>query len=130
MLGRVLCLIGEYDEAARWARVSQEVGTQKDVLTQMSWRQAEALVRAHRGEHAEGERLAREAVALGESTDFLTFQGDTLCDLATVLAAAGRAGEAAEAYEQALDRYGRKKNVAMVAQVQPRLDALRANGSP
>jgi hypothetical protein len=28
--------------------------------------------------------------------------------------------------EQALDRYGRKKNLAMVAQVQPRLDALGA----
>jgi hypothetical protein len=43
-----------------------------------------------------------------------------------VLAAAGRADEAAEALEQALDRYERKKNLAMVAEVRPRLEALRA----
>ena len=129
-LGRELCQIGEYDEAARWARVSQEVGSQEDVLTQMFWRQAQALVHAQRGEYAEAERLAREAVAHGEPTDFLTSQGDALCDLAEVLAAAGRVEEAAEAYEQALDRYGRKKNLAMVAQVEPRLEALRAGANP
>jgi class 3 adenylate cyclase/tetratricopeptide (TPR) repeat protein len=125
-LGRELCLIGEYDEAARWARMSQEVGTQEDILTQMLWRQAQALVHARHGEHAQAEPLARAAVELAEPTDFLSFQGDAFRDLAEVLAAAGRVEEAAEAYEQALDRYNRKKNLAMVAQVQPRLDALRA----
>jgi len=125
-LGRELCRVGAYDEAARWARISQEVGTQEDVLAQMLWRQAQALVHAYRGEHAEAEQLARKAVAHGEPTDFLTFQGDAFFDLAEVLAAAGRMAEAAEAYGQALDRYGRKKNLAMVGQVQPRLEALRA----
>jgi len=38
--------------------------------------------------------------------------------------------EAAETCEQALDRYNRKKNLAMVAQVEPRLEALRAGTSP
>jgi len=33
------------------------------------------------------ERLAREAVAHGEPTDFLTSQGDALCDLAEVAGA-------------------------------------------
>ena len=40
----------------------------------------------HRGEHAEAERLAREAVAIAERTDALNCQGDALCDLAEVLA--------------------------------------------
>jgi class 3 adenylate cyclase/tetratricopeptide (TPR) repeat protein len=128
-LGRELCLIGDYDEAARWAGVSREAGSETDVLTQMLWRQVQALVQAHQLEHAQAEPLAREAVALGDTTDFLTFQGDALCDLAEVLAAAGRVEEAAEAYEQALDRYSRKKNLAMVVQVQPRRDALRAEAS-
>ena len=35
--------------------------------TQMLWRQAEGKVLARRGEHAEAERLAREAVAIGEN---------------------------------------------------------------
>ena len=47
-----------------------------------------------------------------------------------MLATAGRVEEAAEAYEQALDRYGRKKNLAMIAQVERRLEALRAGVSP
>jgi tetratricopeptide (TPR) repeat protein len=129
-LGRELCAIGEYDEAARWAHVSQEVGGEDDVVTQMLWRQVQAVVHAQRGEHAEAEPLARRAVDLAEPTDWLTFQGDALCDLAEVLAAAGRVEEAADAYERALDRYGRKKNLAMVAQVQPRFDALRAGARP
>ncbi len=66
----------------------------------------------------------REAVELSERTDMPNVQGDALCDLAEVLAAAGRSGEAAAALEQALDRYRGKQNLAMVAQVRPRLEAL------
>jgi hypothetical protein len=95
----------------------------------MLWRQVQALVLAHRSEHAEAERLAREAVEIGEQTDALNWQGDAPCDLAQVLEASGRPGEAAEALERALDRYQRKQNVAMVAQVQPRLQVLR-DGAP
>ncbi len=84
---------------------------------------------AHRGEHGEAEPLAREAVAIVERTDALNQQGDALCDLAEVLAAAGRTDEAADALEQALERYERKKNLAMVAQVRPKLEALRARVS-
>ena len=87
-------------------------------MTQMLWRQVQALVDAHRGEHGEAEPLAREAVAIAERTDALNFQADAYCDLAEVLAAAGRTEEAAAALEQALERYKRKKNLAMVAQVQ------------
>ena len=95
----------------------------------MLWRQVQALVHAHRGEHAQAEPLAREAVAISEPTDALNFQGDALCDLAEVLAAAGRVEEAGVALAQALERYERKKNLAMVAQVQPRLEALRAGAA-
>ena len=42
------------------------------------------------------------------------------------LRAAGRTEEAAEALEQALERYERKKNLAMVAQVRPSLERLIA----
>ena len=66
-----------------------------------------------------------EAVAIGEGTDALTSQGDALCDLAEVLATAGRIAEAADTLEQALERYARKKNLAMLAQVRPKLDELR-----
>jgi len=100
-------------------------GDEHDVSTQMLWRQAQALVELSRGEHAEAELLAREAVALGERTDRLNLHADALCDLADVMSAAGRHDEAAAALRQALERYERKKNLAMVAQVQPRLEAVR-----
>jgi ATP/maltotriose-dependent transcriptional regulator MalT len=123
-LGRSLCALGRYDEAEPLARLGRELGGEQDFATQMLWRQVQALVDAHRGEHAQAERLAREAVAIGERTDILNHEGDTLCDLAEVLAAAGQAAAAA-ALEQALERYERKKNLAMVFQVNQQLDALR-----
>jgi tetratricopeptide (TPR) repeat protein len=123
--GRLLCKLGRDDEAERLAQLGRELGDTMDVSAQMLWRQAQALVHAHRGEYVDAERLAREAVELAETTDSLNYQGDAFGDLAEVLAASGRTDEAAEALEQALGRYERKKNLAMVAQVQPKLEALR-----
>ena len=73
-----------------------------------------------------GERLAQEtqAVGISERTDALTYQGDAVCDLAEVLRAAGRGDEATSALGQALERYGRKKNLALARQVRARLAAL------
>src|SRR4029450_7816048 len=110
-----LCALRRYDEADPLAQLGRELGREQDFATQMLWRQVQGRVDAHRGEHASAERLAREAVAIGERTDALNYQGDALCDLAEVLAAAGRSDEAAEALEQALGRYERKKNLAMAA---------------
>ena len=128
-LGRSLCALGRYDEAEPLAQRGRELGTEDDLVTQALWRQVQALVHAHRGQHAEAERLAGEAISITERMDGLNYQGDVLCDLAEVLAAAGRTDEAADALEQALERYGRKKNLAMVAQVTPRLEKLRAGVS-
>ena len=130
MLGRSLCVLGRYDEAESLARLGRELGYEEDLVTQMLWRQVQALVHAHRGEHAEAESLAREAVGIAERTDGLNYQGDALCDLADVLSAAGRAGEAAAALEQALERYTRKRNLAMVQQVRPKLSELRRLSAP
>jgi class 3 adenylate cyclase/tetratricopeptide (TPR) repeat protein len=129
-LGRSLCALGRYDEAEPLAQLGRELGHEQDLLTQMLWRQVQARVHAHRGEHSDAERLAREAEAIAERTDARNNQGHALCDLAEVLATAGRTEEAAQTLEQALERYERKKNLAMVAQVQPRLEALRAGTSP
>ena len=52
-------------------------------------------------------------------------QGDALCDLAEVLHAAGRSDEAAATLGQALERYERKNNLAMAAQVRDRLAELQ-----
>jgi class 3 adenylate cyclase/tetratricopeptide (TPR) repeat protein len=124
-LGRALCALGRYDEAERLAQRGRELGDERDAATQMLWRQVQARVHAARGEHPQAEALAREAVAIAEQTDALNRQGDALCDLAEVLAAARRAEEAAAALEQALERYQRKKNLAMAAQVHRQLETIR-----
>jgi len=124
-LGRSLCALGRHDEAEPLAQRGRELGSEDDLVTQALWRQVQALVHADRGELAEAERLAREALAIVERMDGLNFQGDALCDLAEVRRTAGRLSEAADTLEQALERYERKKNLAMVAQVRPKLEALR-----
>ena len=127
LLGRSLCVLGCHDEAEPLAKFGRELGDEQDVMTQVLWRQVQALVHSSRGEHTKAEPLARRAVEIVEVTDWLSYQGDALCDLAEVLAAAGRTEEAAAALEQALERYERKKNLAMVAQVRPKLETLRAS---
>ncbi len=125
-LGRSLCALGRHDEAEPLAQLGRELGGERDMVTQALWRQVQALVDAHRGQHAEAESLAREAVAITERTDMLNLQGDALCDLAEVLHAAGRAEEAGATLTEALERYERKRNLAMAAQVRERLALLEA----
>jgi class 3 adenylate cyclase/tetratricopeptide (TPR) repeat protein len=125
-LARAYCEVGRLDEAERWAARSAELGSADDASTQMLWRDARALAQAHRGQDAEAERLAREAVEIGEQTEALNAQAGTYADLGEVLTLAGRREEAAEALEQALARYEAKENVVMTGRTRERLGALRA----
>jgi tetratricopeptide (TPR) repeat protein len=125
MLGRSLCALGRYSEAEPLANQGRELGHEQDLATQALWRQVQARVLADRGQHVDAEALAREAVAIIERTDGLNFQGDALCDLAEVLTAGGRSDEAAAALTQALDRYERKRNLAMARRVRARISDLQ-----
>ena len=129
-VGRSLCALGRYDEAEPLARLGRELGVAQDTMTQTFWRQVQARVDAHRGHHAQAERLAREAVALVEDTDALNWQGDALCDLAEVLHAAGQDDEAEATFVQALERYDRRRNLAQATQVRDRMAALQQVAPP
>ena len=120
-LAQALYELDRLDEADAWAGRAAELGASDDAGKEMLWRQVRAKVLARRGEHAEAERLSREAVAIGEGTDYLNGQGDLYADLAELLLLAGRAEEAAEALKQALARYERKGNVVMAARTRSRL---------
>jgi len=52
------------DEADAWAGRSAEAGGRDAAEKETVWRQVKAKVLARRGEHAEAERIAREAVAV------------------------------------------------------------------
>ena len=94
-------------------------------MTQVLWRQVQASVLAHRGEHSAGERLAREAVAIADGTDMLWAQGDAYRDLAGVLEAGGRREKAIAAWHEALRRYEHKEIVPLARKVSEQLAVLQ-----
>ena len=124
-LAQALYALGRLDEADAWARRSAELGASDDVITQMLWRQARAKVLARRGDNAAAESLAREAVAMCDTTDMLDVQGDAYADLGEVLLLSGKPDEAAAALEQALERYERKGNLVSAGRTRERLAALQ-----
>ena len=124
MLAQALYVLDRLEEADGWASRAAELGASDDAITQMLWRQVRAKVLARRGEVDEAVRLAREAVAVSEKTDFLNAQGDVYADLAEVLLLGGSAKEAGVALRQALERYERKGNVVSTRHIQARLAKL------
>ena len=114
-LAHALYAQGRYSEAEKWSEVSEREASRDDVASQVVWRTARAKALAERGQFDAAERLGREALALVAESDFLDMRGDALLDLATVLRAADRSKEAADAAEQALKLYERKGNVVSAA---------------
>jgi tetratricopeptide (TPR) repeat protein len=125
-------MLGRFDEAEQCAKQAQSLEETIGWVTLPAnrWRLVLARVHAYRGEQAEAERLAREAVASTEQTDALDDQCLALWDLAEVLAVAERLDEAEAALEQAVERCERKKNLARARQVRERLAELRAETEP
>src|SRR4029077_17769035 len=65
-----------------------------DVESQAFWRGALAIVLARRGDSAEAERLAMEALALVRATEAPLMMSDALVDVAEALRILGRSDEA------------------------------------
>ncbi|HEX5938335.1 MAG TPA: adenylate/guanylate cyclase domain-containing protein [Actinomycetota bacterium] len=128
LLSEVLYRQGDLDGAEEHTTISEEVAAQDDVTSQFRWRGVRAKILAARGETAEGEKLAREAVALIQASDDLNSQGDAALDLAEVLRAAGRLAEAAEAADDALALYEAKGNTVSAALARATLQELSAAG--
>jgi class 3 adenylate cyclase/tetratricopeptide (TPR) repeat protein len=128
-LGQALYALDRLDEADAWAGRAAEVGASDDAMTQMIWRQVRAKVLARRGELAKAEPLAHEAVAIGEGTDMLNFQGDAYMDLGEVLLLSGKPDDAVAALEQAIERYERKGNLVSTKHARARIAEIGAPAS-
>jgi predicted ATPase/class 3 adenylate cyclase len=111
LLAHALCARGALDEAEGYTRVSEDAAARDDVFSQVLWRAARAKIRARQDQPAEAESLAREAVARVEQTDLLNTHGDTLADLAEVLALSGRPAEAVGVLQRAVELFERKGNL-------------------
>ena len=69
----------------------------------------------------EAERLAREAVTLAETTDFVNQRADALVDLGIVLRPAGRGMDAQAAFAEAIRLYEHKGNAVAAERVRSEL---------
>ncbi|HKE53737.1 MAG TPA: adenylate/guanylate cyclase domain-containing protein [Actinomycetota bacterium] len=122
-LAHALIEQGRADEAEEMVSASEIAAAEDDVSTQVLGRSARARIEASRGLFKDGERLARDAVALSESTDDLNMRGDTLVDLAMVLVAGGDGEGAAAAFDAALELYRAKGNIAAEASTRRAMEA-------
>ncbi len=109
-LSHALFDLGDTADAARWAKLAEERAPVGDVIAQFWWRLVKARLLAEDGRSEEADRLAREAIALAETTDALTDRGETLLEHAHVLRLGGRTVEAGQQAEAALALFEQKGN--------------------
>jgi class 3 adenylate cyclase/tetratricopeptide (TPR) repeat protein len=109
-LAETLIASGRPDEAASFIEVSRDAAAPDDLHAQIAWRVAQAKILAAGGGGTDAERVAREAIALAESTDSPLFAADSLEALALALAATGKDAEAASAAREALQLHESKGN--------------------
>jgi class 3 adenylate cyclase len=105
-LASALSAQGRHEEAERLTHVSEETASPDDYLSQILWRSTRGRALAGQGRAGEGERFAREAVAIAGGTDDVNLRADTLAVLAEV-----RPDEAAVLIEEALRLYEEKGNI-------------------
>ena len=124
-LAASLYSLDQHDEADHWAQTAEDLASGDDVVSQMLWRQVRAKLLARGGSFADAERLAGEAVGLGDGTDMLNARANALVDLAEVCALTGRAEDWHARLQQALGLYEQKGNLASAASARARLAELR-----
>jgi tetratricopeptide (TPR) repeat protein len=123
ILALALLDLDRLEEAEHWASRALDLAAPEDVFTQLPARRALAHLHGARGDHDMAERLAQGAVELANSTDLLRQQGEAYETLGEVLAGAGRAGEAAAAFERAADTFARKGSIVDERRARARLAA-------
>jgi predicted ATPase/class 3 adenylate cyclase len=123
-LAMVILEQGRDAEAEDFAKLSAELSASGDLLTQIRWRRVRARVLARRAEIPAAEALAREALAIAETTDFVNDRADALIDLSHVLEASRRCDDAVAAASGALHLYELKGNVVATAATRLRLGEL------
>ena len=124
-LGVVLCDLGRFDEAARFADLSENVlGEEMEDDIEWGTRCIRARAALAAGDLAKASELAFEATRLTKDVEIVWTRGYALETAALVLEAAGEKEEAKKAYGKALELYEAKGIVAFVDKVKARIAAL------
>jgi class 3 adenylate cyclase/tetratricopeptide (TPR) repeat protein len=127
-LAETLYQQGRHDEALQLTKASESSAALDNLAPQMMWRAVRGKIFAHRGEFADAERLARQAVMLGEDTEMLNERAAIALDLAEVLELEGSA-DAATALENGRRLYEEKGNIVGAERAMGRLKSLDNPGA-
>jgi ATP/maltotriose-dependent transcriptional regulator MalT len=129
LLAEAVFVQGRWDEAEALARETEKLAAADDVDAQMLWRLQQSRVSAVRGDTANAERLAREAVELLEPTDDVVSKVAALATLASILRLAGNEREADERLARARELADAKGSSIVLEQV-PGLADMPASPAP
>ncbi|HSK36994.1 MAG TPA: hypothetical protein VLA80_09675, partial [Actinomycetota bacterium] len=108
LLARVRLQRNRNDDAEEITRTCERLAAPDQADAQIKWRSIRAIAIARRGEHAEAERLAREALYLAGKTDQLDSRAEAHVDLAEVLLLSGRGRESGHELERAIALFQEK----------------------
>jgi class 3 adenylate cyclase/tetratricopeptide (TPR) repeat protein len=97
-----------HDEAEQLTRISEKSADSEDAYSQALWRSVRARVLARRGVTDEAERLARESLALADTTDFVHLRWHVYANAGDVLLEAGNTRDAGPILSEALAAAERK----------------------
>ena len=118
-LGQARLALGQMEEAAEVAEVAASSAIAVERALGLG---VLAQVRAREGDGVTAEKLIREAVEIVERTDFLFDRGTVQLDLAEVMDAVGRAGEARVALDRAFQMFEQKGDLVSAAGARSLLD--------
>jgi DNA-binding SARP family transcriptional activator len=124
-LARAVCDLGRPEEGLRILEESEQYPAPPDIEVIVKRTTTRALALARLGQLEEAETVAREAIGLVRSTEFLGYHAEALLVLAEALRLGGRGEEAAAAIEEAAALYERKGNVAAAERTRVALGELR-----
>jgi tetratricopeptide (TPR) repeat protein len=112
LLGEVLLEQRRTQEAREQIMDARAHAPARSLYYQSWWRRALARVEARDGRQKEAESLARQALQLIESSDWLYFKAETQLALADVLRCGGNEGEASQVASLALALLEQKRHLA------------------
>jgi hypothetical protein len=119
-----------YDEARTLVDFSRDTAAPDDLAVHIVWRCVAGKLAARAGDTRAGLELVNQAVQMIEATDDPSGQAEALVDLAEVRWLAGRPAEADLAVHAAIERYGRKGNLARARRARHIAALLTAGRDP
>jgi tetratricopeptide (TPR) repeat protein len=125
LLGKVVYLRGDADEALRLSVAGEQLSSGDDIQSQALWRSVRAMALARQAEVEAADALSAEAVAILAATQAPFHHADALVDRAEVLTIAGRPGEADAVLRQAANLYLAKGDLISADRVRQRITSGR-----